>query len=202
MFTENSIFLLRKLPLLLSFIILLFSISTVNADPKTNLTDADIEVLYQKGLAHYKGNGVFKNIYAAADYFRQAAEQNHPSAQYNLAVLLENGEISKKNIPEAIYWYEKAAEQNHPKAQYNLAFLFSEGFGVDKDETKAIALFQMAADQGLAKAQYKLGCAYLEGLGVKADPVLALEWLNKAANQGDKDAIHTLELVREIVATR
>ena len=50
----------------------------------------------------------------------QKAEQGDAKAQFNLAVMYENGTGLKKNREEAIKWYLKAAEQGHESAKTRL----------------------------------------------------------------------------------
>ena len=56
-------------------------------------------------------------------WFRKAADQNHPAAQYNLAVGYESGEGVAKYEVEACKWYLLAAKQGHSKAQRNTTML-------------------------------------------------------------------------------
>ena len=42
--------------------------------------------------------------------YLEAAENGNTEAQYNLALLYENGEETEKNLEKAFYWYQKAAE--------------------------------------------------------------------------------------------
>jgi len=44
-------------------------------------------------------------------------------AQYNLALMYENGIVVKKDIDQAIYWYKKSAIQGNPNAQSQLKLL-------------------------------------------------------------------------------
>ena len=63
--------------------------------------------------------GVAKDAVAAVKWFRQAAEQNFPAAQYNLAVCYNNGEGVAKDEAEAVKWYRKSADKNDARAQFN-----------------------------------------------------------------------------------
>jgi TPR repeat protein len=162
----------------------------------------DAEQNYQKGLELYLKCEKEKDPTGAAVFFKQAAEQGHSDAAFGLGVLYQNGEGVAQNIPEAVKWYTKAAFDNHAKAQFNLGHLLFEGIGITRDQSTAVSWFQKAADQGYAKAQYKVGCAYLTGEGVPQNQTLAIAWLDRAATQGDKEAIHTLKLVRELHASK
>ena len=47
----------------------------------------------------------------------KAAENKDINAQFNLALLYENGEGTEKNLEKAFYWYQKVAENGHDFAQ-------------------------------------------------------------------------------------
>ncbi|MFA5526401.1 MAG: tetratricopeptide repeat protein [Acholeplasmataceae bacterium] len=82
----------------------------------------------------------------------RAAKQDHPHAQYNLAVMYQKGDGIDQDMQKAFFWYEKAAQANLAIAQYNLGMLYFEGVVIPKDEIKAKELWQKAADQGLEAA--------------------------------------------------
>ncbi|MCD4826601.1 MAG: sel1 repeat family protein [Acholeplasmataceae bacterium] len=93
-----------------------------------------------------------KDFETIAKLLEQAAAQDHPNAQYNLAVMYQKGDGVAQNNQKALFWYEKAANQNLAIAQYNLGMIYFEGKLIEKDELKAKALWQLAADQGLEVA--------------------------------------------------
>ena len=89
-----------------------------------------------------------KDQVEAVKWFRKAAEQNLPKAQYNLGVDCYNGEGVAKDQVEAVKWYRKAAEQKYAKAQYNLSVCYGNGTGVTKDYVEAYKWMFLAARQG------------------------------------------------------
>jgi len=93
-----------------------------------------------------------KDYETIAKLLKQAADQDHAHAQYNLAVMYQKGDGVEKNLDTAFYYYEKAANANLPIAQYNLGMMYFEGKVVEKNEPKAKELWQKAADQGLEVA--------------------------------------------------
>jgi TPR repeat protein len=60
---------------------------------------------------------VAKDLSEAANWFRKAADQGYPDAQFHLGNSCLNGEGVAKNTSEAVRWYRKAAEQGHAYAQ-------------------------------------------------------------------------------------
>ncbi len=69
-------------------------------------------------------------------------------AQYNLAILYEDGEGTEKNLEKAFYWYQKAAENGDSMAQYHLALSYYKGEGIEKNLEKAFYWYQKAAENG------------------------------------------------------
>ncbi|MBE0700143.1 MAG: sel1 repeat family protein, partial [Acholeplasmataceae bacterium] len=82
----------------------------------------------------------------------RSALQNHPHAQYNLAVMYQKGDGVPRDHQKAFYWYEKAAELKLAIAQYNLGMLYFQGSVVEKNEEKAKYWWKKAAEQGLEEA--------------------------------------------------
>jgi len=99
--------------------------------------------LYEDGK-----RGVSKNLPKAAKWYRKAANQGYPQAQYNLGLLYEDGKGMTKNYHKATQWYKRAAKKGLSEAQNNLAVLYILGKGVAKDENRAETLFRRAAKQG------------------------------------------------------
>uniref|UniRef100_U9STP2 HCP-like protein n=1 Tax=Rhizophagus irregularis (strain DAOM 181602 / DAOM 197198 / MUCL 43194) TaxID=747089 RepID=U9STP2_RHIID len=102
---------------------------------------------YNLGCCYIHGNGVYKDDDKAFELFKKLAEREYSngirigtdidkqkafelyqesanfgnsSAQYNLALMYENGEGIKKDINQATYWYNKSAEQGDQGAQNKL----------------------------------------------------------------------------------
>ena len=99
--------------------------------------------LYEDGK-----QGLGKNLPEAAKWYRKAAEQGYPQAQYNLGLLYEDGKGMTRNYHKATQWYQRAAKKGLSEAQNNLAVLYILGKGVAKDRSRAETLFRRAAKQG------------------------------------------------------
>ena len=61
------------------------------------------------GGRYTDGKGVVKDHKEAATWFRKAADQGHPDAQYYLGGRYDKGNGVLKDMKEAIAWYRKAA---------------------------------------------------------------------------------------------
>jgi uncharacterized protein len=82
----------------------------------------------------------------------EAAKQDHPNAQYNLAVMYQKGDGTEIDMEKSIYWYQKAANAGIPMAEYNLGMLYFEGKFIEKDELKAKSLWESASKKGYEPA--------------------------------------------------
>ena len=105
------------------------------------------------GYLHLNGaEGADQDYAAAARWLRQAAEQNHPTAQFQLALMLSEGVGVPRNATEAAHWCRRAAEQGLPPAQDRLGAMYIQGEGVRRDEAEALAWFEVSARSGLEEA--------------------------------------------------
>ena len=122
----------------------------------------------------------------AVKWYRKAAEQGHPGAQYELGECYHTycDDAVTMDDFEAVKWYRKSAEQGHSKAQNRLGECYKEGDGVTQDWFEAAKWFRKAAEQGNSGAQYELGLCYANGKGVTKDHAEAVKWYRKAAEQG------------------
>jgi TPR repeat protein len=93
-------------------------------DLRAKAEKGDPKAQNELGEALYAGKlGVTKDAAQAVKWFRKAADQNHPAAQYNLAVGYERGDGVAKYEVEAYKWYRLAAKQGDRKAQRNTTML-------------------------------------------------------------------------------
>ena len=70
----------------------------------------------------------------AVKWYRKAAEQNMPEAQFNLGGCYKRGEGVATNFIIAVEWYRKSAEQNLASAQFNLGLCCVRGQGTKQDD--------------------------------------------------------------------
>ncbi|OUD12189.1 hypothetical protein TPSD3_13790 [Thioflexithrix psekupsensis] len=86
--------------------------SDLIAQLRQKADNGDVTAQYQMGLLFYNGRGVTLDLSQAAQWFTQAAEQNHGEAQFNLGVLYEYGQGVEADPTQALYWYMLAAQQS------------------------------------------------------------------------------------------
>jgi len=141
---------------------------------------------FDKAVASYEKGGYI----SALNTFYVLAKKGDPKAQYNVAMIYEQGKGVKSDIPEAMRWYEKAAKQGNAKAQYNLARIYHRKG--DKGEPhayeKAKYWYEKAVENKVKEAYNNLASLYLQGKGVKIDKQKAFALLRQGAEAGDSAA--------------
>jgi TPR repeat protein len=99
---------------------------------------------FKRGLAAYNA----KNYANALTEWKTIAEQGNASAQYNLGLMYDTGEVVPLDYAEAMNWYRLAAQQGHAKAQSNFGLMYHKGKGVLQDLSEAMKWYRRAAEHG------------------------------------------------------
>jgi TPR repeat protein len=146
---------------------------------KANAGDAGSQ--FMVGDAYAKGQGVARDLGAAATWYRKAADHGLSIAQDHLAAAYGAGDGVEQSYANAVSWYRKAAQQGYAPAELSLGDYCLKGLGVPQDNALAAEWYRKAADQGLAEAQFNVGSLYLYGRGLQQDYAEAYFWLNLAA---------------------
>lgn len=136
--------------------------------------------------------GEFK---AAIAQFEPLVAEGYAPAQYQMALIYQNGYSVSKDGFKALELLELSAAQNYPDAQFALAVLYTEGKLVKKDLKKSYKLTRKAALKDLAYAQFNLAVMYANGTGVKKDYFKASRWYKSAADQNIALAQYNLALL-------
>lgn len=132
----------------------------------------------------------------AARLFRKAADAGNANAQFNLALLYQNGQGVEQNSTEAFNWARKSADHGNAAGETLLGAMYESGEGVSRDEAAAADLYNKAAYQGYPWAESLLGNMYMSGRGnLEQDYVLAYKWFSRAASSGDETARSALQLL-------
>jgi TPR repeat protein len=136
------------------------------------------------GINYLLGDYGYKQDYDQAEkWLKKAAENGNRLAQYNLAIMYEEGLGVKQDYKEAFRWYGESAKNGFPPALNNLASMYRKGKGIPRDYQKAFSLYYKAAEKGDDFAQYNLGYMYANGQGIQRNNTEAVKWFTKAANQ-------------------
>lgn len=91
--------------------------------------------------------GIPKNPVEALKWYRKAAENGHPQAQYLMGRGYHTGKGVPKDQTEAFKWWRKAAEQGHATSQFNLGVMFFRGRGTSQDFSEAARWFKVRSMQ-------------------------------------------------------
>lgn len=143
-------------------LVLLMGLSALFAGCSTGRYAADDikpakgETVADVGRRYLLGRGVPQNDVKAFYYFNQAANNDDPFAENEVAYLYAAGKGTPRNYEKAFVYYEKAANHGLASAQYNLGLLYLYGLGTQSNRALAIQWFQKAADHGFLPAQQQL----------------------------------------------
>jgi len=85
-----------------------------------------------------------KDYVSAEKYFRKAAEQGDPEAQFCLGDMYNNGYGVTKDEQQAVTLFRKSAEQRFAPSQINLGIMYSQGRGVEQDFIEAFMWLTIA----------------------------------------------------------
>ena len=99
------------------------------------------------GNACSNGIGVTKDMVAAIQWYRKAADQGYDRAQYNLGEACMSGTGTPQDPGQAVQWWRRAANQGDAIAQFYLGRACNEGAGLPQDRVEALQWFLLAAAQ-------------------------------------------------------
>jgi len=146
-------------------------------------------------VAAERGWGGGKDPFAAARWYKAAAESGNTLAQDRYAALCASGEGTRRDSAESVRWYQAAAAGGSVEAHYQLGRLHRTGQGAMRDLAAAAEHFLAAAKAGHAGAQAALGELYSKGAGVPQDWFEAYKWSTAAVLNGASGAKKTLNIV-------
>ena len=112
----------------------------------------DAEGNYKLGKAWQYHEGYTEAVL----WYRLAAEQGHPGAQFNLGVMFMIGLGVGCDFAEAARLYQLAAEQGHAEAAHALGIMYEKGLGVERYISDAVQWYIKASKMGNADAQKAL----------------------------------------------
>jgi TPR repeat protein len=121
-----------------------------------SIDDEDVAAMRNEGLMLRKGLGTAKDPKAAEEMLERAADEGLPTAQFDLAEMLLDGEAGKPDPKAALPWLTQAAAAHHAIAEYRLGILYEEGTVVEKDTHVARTLYADAAAAGVPGAKERL----------------------------------------------
>jgi TPR repeat protein len=131
----------------------------------------DIGAMRNVALMERKGIGTQRNLKDARLLDGIAAEAGLPTAQYDLAEMLINGEGGTPDPKGAVTLLIAASQANHALAQYRLGLFYEQGQYVPRDLNRAESLYAVAAQRGVWDAKVRL--AALKGWPTPVPPAPA-----------------------------
>ena len=146
----------------------------------------DTRAMYMLGLIHDPSFiGYNRDPAEAMKWYRMAAEQGHPLAQYKLGMLHRNGFDVVTRVRSNAFGVEARAT---PSQRLGIAYV------------EALKWLTLAAKQGLADAQYNLGLMYASGAGIPVDFVSAYLWWAVAVEYGSQEARGKLFFLEQLMS--
>jgi len=105
------------------------------------------------GWLPIEGYGTATDFDKAAYWYRLAADQGHPEAQFDLARLYSDGKGVPKDQTQAFKLVQMSAAQGYAPAAARLGWRYETGRGVEKDESQAFFWWTVAARRGEKSAE-------------------------------------------------
>ena len=170
------------------------------AAARVSASAGDVVAQFSLGaMLYYGGNDTAQAI----EWFRKAAAQGFPSAEFQMGQLYDFGFGVVQDNREALAWYRKAAEHGDAAGQRAVGDFHRKGRGVEADAAEAVGWYRRGANGDDLRAQYQLGQMYFTGDGVPRDYGSAYFWFSVAAGQTPLvDNAKALIELRNIAAAR
>ena len=164
-------------------------------------TRGEVQAQFIVARLYAQGLGTKKDTNEAEGWYRKAAEQGHPRAQFRLAMALDRKKI--KRYPESLALLRKAAKAGHPRAQFWLANKYT----YNNEAPHSVAMWRYwvrrSAYQGDSYARMDLAESYFFGILVpKKDLVLALMWTILAGKSGHPGAKSCNEIISKRITPK
>src|SRR5436190_14753660 len=118
----------------------------VDIDRVVAAKTGDAEAQFQLGLQYENGDGIARDVAAALQWYRRAAEQGLPAGQRAVGVMYNFGQGVEQDYPKALEWYLRAAAAGDPIAENNIGVLYQRGSGVPVDYAAAVEWYRKSAD--------------------------------------------------------
>jgi TPR repeat protein len=154
---------------------------------------------FEMSQSFYDGIGVKSDLNQAYHYLHQAATNNHPKAQYKLAMLYyresayPDAHTNWQEIEKLSYfWTNRSVENNYDPARVLLALHYFYGIGTDEDAEKSLTMLESLAQNWNLEALNFLAYFYINGYQVNVDVPKAHAFLKKAAALKNGAAAHQL----------
>jgi hypothetical protein len=108
----------------------------------------DPEAEYWLGAIYEKGQGVPRDLAAAARWYGLASDQGFAAAAFRLGLLYDAGKGVTANRAMALQLYQAAAKLGHLDAMRAIGMAYESGNGVERSIPNALSWYRRAADHG------------------------------------------------------
>lgn len=156
----------------------------------------DLEACHQAGTMHYLGDGTPRSIARATEYFRKACDGGFAAACYNIAIMMEQGELPR-DAKQVLATYDKACDKGDARACSNAGFMYINGDGAPLDQEMGRALFEKSCTMKHGEGCYNLGNVHESGAGVEKDIAKAIEYYTLACSLDHKKACDALKTAKD-----
>ena len=164
-----------------------------------NLSDDEVEDLFQLGQRYEFGKAVEQDYGAAFEIYRKCAELGNKPALSKLGWYYLNGITVKKDRNKAFDYFTRGAEAGDPVAMVNLGNMYEyNDIGAEKtDWTVTVKWYLKAALLGNTRGKYCYARCLYHGNGVEQDYEMALWLFREVAEEGEDDALFYIGLCYE-----
>ncbi|KAH3835042.1 uncharacterized protein LOC127877320 [Dreissena polymorpha] len=151
---------------------------------------------FNLAICYEHGKGVAENKAEAVRLYRQAAEDLHPEALYNLGLLyMEGSPLTPCDHAQGLQMITTAADLGLSKAQRYLGVFYTQED--TEDQKKAVKYLTLGANQHDVECEYALGLCYQHGAGVRKDMQRAYQLLSQAAEHAHPEATYSLAMFHQ-----
>jgi len=168
----------------------------LTSDAERGSLAAEIEL----GARYMTGDGVPRDLAAAAHWYEKAAQRGEPNAQNQIGYFYQSGIGVPKDVGRAMHWYQLSAASGDASALLNMGVLYFTGTGIKKDVSYAASVFENAVRKGNGTAAAYLGDIYYFGDLGSADINLAEKWFETGARMDDPIAAYNLGSLFSVAA--
>ncbi len=159
----------------------LFKLATATEAAQAVKTEFHQRTPFARALTAYNA----QNYTLALELWLPLAQKGDAAAQYNMALMYQQGQGTGKDNTKAFEWFLRSAKQGDQLSMAQVGESYLLGQGVKKNGQEAAKWLQAAAEKGVASAAYSLGMMYYEGQDVAKDEQAAFRWIRQAAEAGD-----------------
>jgi len=149
------------------------------------------------GYLFETGRGTPTNAREAYDWYKKAAQQDDPLAQWLAGRIVYAGSIPGRDLNEASGFLQSAADHGDPFGEYLLSRVKLDR----QDYPNAASWLGKAAQQGLPQAQEQLAKLLRDGQGVAQDKFEAYVWMLVSNDSGNRRIASDLQAMEAELGT-